>query len=61
MSHPNQGSLFRSEEMTLLQFYIPYEIAQVTVAELGELGCVEFRDVRLLLFIILFFGLLFDD
>ena len=40
------SSLFRSEEMSLIQLYIPLEIAQPTVAELGEVGSVEFRDVR---------------
>ena len=32
--------------MTLLQLYIPAEAAQATVAELGSLGLVQFRDVR---------------
>ncbi|KNC97988.1 uncharacterized protein SPPG_06975 [Spizellomyces punctatus DAOM BR117] len=40
------GNLFRSEEMSLIQLYIPLEIAQPTVAELGELGQVEFRDLN---------------
>ncbi|TPX33003.1 hypothetical protein SmJEL517_g03985 [Synchytrium microbalum] len=40
------GSLFRSEEMSLIQLYIPLEIAQPTVAELGEVGLVEFRDLN---------------
>ncbi|KAJ3146206.1 H(+)-transporting V0 sector ATPase subunit a [Geranomyces variabilis] len=40
------GNLFRSEEMSLVQLYIPLEIAQPTVAELGELGHVEFRDLN---------------
>ncbi|CAG8444314.1 4229_t:CDS:10 [Acaulospora colombiana] len=40
------SSLFRSEEMSLIQLYIPQETAQLTVAELGELGLIQFRDVR---------------
>lgn len=40
------ASLFRSEEMSLIQLYIPAEVAQPCVAELGELGKVQFRDVR---------------
>lgn len=41
------STLFRSEEMSLIQLYIPAEVAQPCVAELGELGKVQFRDVRL--------------
>lgn len=40
-----QTTLFRSEEMSLVQLYIPSEIAQPTVTELGELGLLQFRDV----------------
>lgn len=40
-----ESTLFRSEEMSLIQLYIPAEVAQPTVAELGELGLVQFRDV----------------
>lgn len=43
------STLFRSEEMSLIQLYIPSEVAQPCVAELGELGKVQFRDVRRLL------------
>lgn len=39
------STLFRSEEMSLVQLYIPIEVAQPCVAELGELGKVQFRDV----------------
>lgn len=41
----NESTFFRSEEMSLIQLYIPAEVAQPTVAELGELGLVQFRDV----------------
>ncbi|ORY99322.1 V-type ATPase, V0 complex, 116kDa subunit family [Syncephalastrum racemosum] len=41
-----QTSLFRSEEMSLVQLYIPAEVAQPCVAELGELGKVQFRDLN---------------
>jgi V-type H+-transporting ATPase subunit a len=43
-----RASLFRSEEMSLIQLYIPTEVAIPTVAELGELGLIQFRDVQLL-------------
>ncbi|KAI9313389.1 V-type ATPase, V0 complex, 116kDa subunit family [Dichotomocladium elegans] len=39
-------SLFRSEEMSLIQLYIPAEVAQPCIAELGELGKVQFRDLN---------------
>jgi len=32
--------------MSLIQLYIPSEIAQPTVAELGELGLIQFRDLN---------------
>jgi V-type H+-transporting ATPase subunit a len=43
------STLFRSEEMSLIQLYIPAEVAQPCVAELGELGKVQFRDVSFFL------------
>jgi len=42
----SESTFFRSEEMSLIQLYIPAEVAQPTVSELGELGLVQFRDVR---------------
>jgi hypothetical protein len=39
-----------SEAMSLVQLFIPTEVAHDTVAELGELGNVQFKDVRLLLY-----------
>lgn len=44
------SSLFRSEKMSLLQFYIPFEVAQATIHELGEAGLVHFRDVRIVVY-----------
>lgn len=40
------GSLFRSEPMSLVQLYIPTEIAHLVVAELARVGKVHFKDVR---------------
>lgn len=37
--------LMRPAQMSLVQLYIPVELAQVTVGELGELGVCQFRDV----------------
>ncbi|ORZ17949.1 V-type ATPase, V0 complex, 116kDa subunit family [Absidia repens] len=41
-----QSTLFRSEVMSLIQLYIPSEVAQHCVSELGELGKVQFRDLN---------------
>lgn len=43
---PEEESLFRSEIMTLTQLYIPLEISPQTVAELGEVGMLEFNDLN---------------
>lgn len=40
------GSLFRSEQMTLCQLFLQSEAAYACVSELGELGLVQFRDVK---------------
>lgn len=37
--------------MSFVQFIIPLEVAHDTIAELGQLGDVQFKDVRLLYFI----------
>jgi V-type H+-transporting ATPase subunit a len=39
------GALFRSEEMSLVQLFIQPEAAYQTVAQLGESGIAQFRDV----------------
>ncbi|KAF8344008.1 V-type ATPase, V0 complex, 116kDa subunit family [Cantharellus anzutake] len=39
-------SLLRSEQMSLVHLFIPREVAHDTVAELGELGDVQFRDLN---------------
>ncbi|KAF9917355.1 H(+)-transporting V0 sector ATPase subunit a [Lobosporangium transversale] len=41
-----ESTFFRSEEMSLIQLYIPAEVAQPAVSELGELGLVQFRDLN---------------
>ncbi|XP_071788014.1 V-type proton ATPase 116 kDa subunit a 1-like isoform X2 [Asterias amurensis] len=40
------GSLFRSEQMCLAQVFLQSEAAYNCVAELGELGLVQFRDLN---------------
>lgn len=35
-----------SVQMSLVQLFVPTEVAHDTVAELGELGNVQFKDVR---------------
>ncbi|KAG8936560.1 H(+)-transporting V0 sector ATPase subunit a [Tulasnella sp. 418] len=39
-------SLFRSEEMSLVQLFIPTEVAHDTISELAELGNVQFKDLN---------------
>lgn len=41
------GELWRSEEMQLVQLFFQLEAAYETMDELGELGCIQFKDVRL--------------
>lgn len=38
--------LMRSEPMQLVQLIIPIESAHLTVAYLGDLGLLQFKDVR---------------
>lgn len=39
------GAMFRSEKMSLCQLFIQPEAAYQSVAELGEIGVAQFRDV----------------
>lgn len=42
-----QGTdFFRSEEMSLLQLYIPSELGHASISELGRLGLLQFRDLN---------------
>lgn len=41
------GSFFRSEKMSLCQLFIQPEAAYSSVAQLGEAGSVQFRDVSI--------------
>ncbi|XP_049637251.1 V-type proton ATPase 116 kDa subunit a 3 [Suncus etruscus] len=40
------GSMFRSEEVALVQLFLPTASAYTCVSQLGELGLVEFRDLN---------------
>ncbi|PLW25622.1 hypothetical protein PCANC_26498 [Puccinia coronata f. sp. avenae] len=40
------SSLLRSEEMSLVQIFIPPDVAHPTVAELAKLGRVQFKDLN---------------
>ena len=52
------GSLYRSEVMTLCELFIQPEAAYNCMSELGELGMVQFKDVRLKLLLLLLLLLL---
>ncbi|XP_021120145.1 V-type proton ATPase 116 kDa subunit a isoform X2 [Heterocephalus glaber] len=40
------GSMFRGEEVALVQLFLPTAAAYTCVSQLGELGLVEFRDLN---------------
>ncbi|XP_011178117.2 V-type proton ATPase 116 kDa subunit a 1 [Zeugodacus cucurbitae] len=40
------GDMFRSEKMALCQLFIQQEAGYSTISELGEIGCVQFRDLN---------------
>ncbi|CAH1109567.1 unnamed protein product [Psylliodes chrysocephalus] len=40
------GAMFRSEEMVLSQLFIQPEASYYAISELGETGCVQFRDLN---------------
>lgn len=39
------GELWRSKEMSLVEVFIPLDIARDTVRELGKRDIIQFRDV----------------
>lgn len=39
------GELWRSKEMSLVEVFIPLDIARDTVKELGEKSIIQFKDV----------------
>jgi len=41
-----QQSLYRSEDMSLLHFFIPSEIGHLTIRKLGQLGVIQFNDLN---------------
>lgn len=49
------GAMFRSEEMALCQMFIQPEAAYTSLSELGEIGAVQFRDVRIQKYFVVFF------
>ncbi|CAG9773066.1 unnamed protein product [Ceutorhynchus assimilis] len=40
------GAMFRSEKMALAQLFIQPEAAYFAISEMGEVGCVQFRDLN---------------
>ncbi|KAG4302673.1 hypothetical protein PCK1_001028 [Pneumocystis canis] len=42
----SSSTFFRSEEISLVQFYFPVEVAKLIVFALGELGMIHFRDLN---------------
>lgn len=43
---PGRDSMLRSADMSMVQLYISNEIGREVVTALGELGLVQFSDVR---------------
>ncbi|EMR09980.1 hypothetical protein PNEG_01738 [Pneumocystis murina B123] len=40
------STFYRSEEISMVQFYFPVEVAKLTVSALGDLGIVQFCDLN---------------
>lgn len=44
----NMGSMFRSDRMAMCQIFMQSETVYKTVAVLGEIGLVQFKDVSIM-------------
>lgn len=45
-SQVEADNMFRSSRMSLIQLYIPVEAVQVVTLRAGDLGLIQFRDVK---------------